>query len=128
MTEKGFQVWEQEPADKTTKSEVNGMTENKRYVDIGVEWIDGFIQDHEGDNDLFGINSVINLLNEQDKLIKQLKLEAMSLVKENIIYKNAYLAMKDLEYENEKLKSEIEELENENEILEGKLWNCKNLR
>ena len=104
------------------------MNENKRYVDIGVEWIDGFIQDHEDDNDLFGINSVINLLNEQDKLIKQLELEKMSLVKENIIYKNAYLAMKDLEYENEELKSEIEELENENEILEGKLWNCKNLR
>ena len=80
---------------------------NERYVDIGVEWIDGFIQDHEDDNDLFGINSVINLLNEQDKLIKQLKLEKMSLVKENIIYKNAYLAMKDLKYENEVLKQKI---------------------
>ncbi len=30
--------------------------------------------------------------------------------------------------ENEQLKSEIEKLENENEILEGKLWNCKNVR
>ncbi len=30
--------------------------------------------------------------------------------------------------ENEQLKSEIEELENENEILEGKLWNCQNFR
>ena len=30
--------------------------------------------------------------------------------------------------ENEQLKSEIEELENENEILEGKLWNCQNVR
>ena len=33
-----------------------------------------------------------------------------------------------LSEENEQLKSEIEELENENEILEGKLWNCKNVR
>ena len=30
--------------------------------------------------------------------------------------------------ENEQLKKEIEELENKNEILEGKLWNCQNVR
>ncbi len=48
------------------------MTE-KRYVDIGVEWIDGFIQDHEEDNDLFGIGAVVDCLNEQDKIIQQLQ-------------------------------------------------------
>jgi len=51
------------------------MTENKRYVDIGVEWIDGFIQDHEDDNDLFSISTVINKLNEQDVAIKELEKE-----------------------------------------------------
>lgn len=34
----------------------------------------------------------------------------------------------DLLNENEQLKSGIEELENENEILKGKLWNCRNAR
>jgi len=39
------------------------MTE-KRFVPIGVEWTDGFIQDHIGDKDLFNVGAVCNLLNE----------------------------------------------------------------
>jgi len=38
------------------------MTE-KRFVPIGVEWTDGFIQDHEDDKDLFNVGAVCKLLN-----------------------------------------------------------------
>lgn len=44
----------------------------KRFVPIGVEWTDGFVQDHEDDKDLFSINAVCDLLNElQDKSDKK---------------------------------------------------------
>lgn len=36
--------------------------------------------------------------------------------------------LNELDEENVRLKSEIEELENKIEILEGKLWNCQNVR
>lgn len=48
------------------------MTE-KRFVNIGVEWVDGFIQDHEDDKDLFSTNAVCDLLNELSEENEQLK-------------------------------------------------------
>lgn len=50
------------------------MTE-KRFVAIGVEWTDGFIQDHISDRDLFNIGAVCNLLNELSEENEQLKKE-----------------------------------------------------
>lgn len=49
------------------------MTENKRFVAIGVEWVDGFIQDHIGDRDLFNVGAVCNLLNELSEENEHLK-------------------------------------------------------
>lgn len=40
------------------------MMIEKRFVPIGVEWTDGFIQDHISDRDLFNIGAVCNLLND----------------------------------------------------------------
>ena len=65
------------------------MTE-KRYVAISVEWTDGFIQDHEEDNDLFGIGAVVDCLNEQDKTIKQLQSE-IKMLKTTIGRNEAYI-------------------------------------
>lgn len=45
----------------------------KRFVPISVEWTDGFIQDHYNDKDLFSINEVCDLLNEQHETIERLK-------------------------------------------------------
>ena len=50
------------------------MTE-KRFVAIGVEWTDGFIQDHISDRDLFNIGAVCNLLNDLAEENEQLKKE-----------------------------------------------------
>ena len=36
--------------------------------------------------------------------------------------------LNELDEDNVQLKSEIEELENKIEVLEGKLWNCQNVR
>lgn len=58
------------------------MTE-KRFVPIGVEWTDGFIQDHIGDRDLFSIGAVCNLLNDLSEENEQLKKEIERLRKEN---------------------------------------------
>lgn len=49
------------------------MTENKRFVPIGVEWTDGFVQDHYDDKDLFSIGEVCNLLNQLSDENEQLK-------------------------------------------------------
>lgn len=48
------------------------MTE-KRFVPIGVEQIDGFVQDHYDDKDLFSIGAVCNLLNQLYDENEQLK-------------------------------------------------------
>lgn len=58
------------------------MTE-KRFVAIGVEWTDGFIQDHISDRDLFNIGAVCNLLNDLSEENEQLKKENNAL--KNII-------------------------------------------
>ena len=64
------------------------MTENKRFVAIGVEWTDGFIQDHIGDRDLFNVGAVCNLLNElseeNKRLTDKLNQTALELVGEVI--------------------------------------------
>ena len=57
------------------------MTE-KRFVAIGVEWTDGFIQDHVGDRDLFNVGAVCKLLNELSEENKQLKADNNRLVNE----------------------------------------------
>jgi hypothetical protein len=57
------------------------MTE-KRFVAIGVEWTDGFIQDHISDRDLFNIGAVCNLLNELSEENEQLKADNNRLVNE----------------------------------------------
>ena len=54
----------------------------KRFVAIGVEWTDGFIQDHISDRDLFNIGAVCNLLNELSEENYQLKLDNNRLVNE----------------------------------------------
>lgn len=54
------------------------MTE-KRFVPIGVEWTDGFIQDHIDDRDLFNIGAVCNLLNDLSEENEQLKKEIENL-------------------------------------------------
>lgn len=54
------------------------MTE-KRFVPIGVEWTDGFIQDHISDRDLFNIGAVCNLLNDLSEENEQLKKEIENL-------------------------------------------------
>ena len=57
------------------------MTE-KRFVPIGVEWTDGFIQDHISDRDLFNVGAVCKLLNELSEENKQLKADNNRLVNE----------------------------------------------
>jgi hypothetical protein len=52
------------------------MTE-KRFVAIGVEWTDGFIQDHIGDRDLFNIGAVCKFLNELSEENEQLKKDGL---------------------------------------------------
>ena len=48
------------------------MTE-ERFVPIGVEWSDGFVQDHINDKDLFSIGAVCDLLNSLSEENEQLK-------------------------------------------------------
>jgi len=60
------------------------MTE-KRFVPIGVEWTDGFIQDHEDDKDLFSANAVCDLLNELSEENEQLKQQNKELKSDNDI-------------------------------------------
>ena len=56
------------------------MTE-KRFVPIGVEWTDGFIQDHIGDKDLYNVNKVCDLLNKSYEETKELKEEIIQIEK-----------------------------------------------
>lgn len=85
------------------------MTE-KRFVNIGVEWIDGFIQDHEDDKDLFSANAVCDLLNELNNENKQLK----SINQDHKDHLADFYADYDrLEKENEQLKADNNRLVNE---------------
>lgn len=78
-------------------------------------------------------------LSKLQKENEQLKHDATVLIQANQDYRKENEQLKDAlnqrteqcdKYyeENEQLKKEIEELENKNEILEGKLWNCQNVR
>lgn len=102
------------------------MTE-KRFVAIGVEWTDGFIQDHIGDRDLFNVGAVCNLLNElseeNEKLKKSISEYAfisdcsVQVLNEEEDVKEDYLALSckelhKLKKENEQLKSTLHYLLN----------------
>lgn len=78
------------------------MTE-KRFVAIGVEWTDGFIQDHIGDRDLFNIGAVCNLLNELSDENEQLQFE----LKE--CNDNRRFSRRELKKETERIKHIIQE-------------------
>jgi len=82
------------------------MTENKRFVAIGVEWTDGFIQDHIGDRDLFNISAVCNLLNELSEENEQLQIK-----------------IADLQYDNRNYKINLNDQKRENKELKQQLWN-----
>ena len=80
----------------------------KRFVAIGVEWTDGFIQDHIGDRDLFSVGAVCNLLNELNDENKELKAEIIK-------WKSKYFEAMDTvigEYSTN-IKEDMEELEKE---------------
>ena len=86
----------------------------KRFVAIGVEWYDGFIQDHVDDCDLYGITEVVNYMNDQDVEIRTLS-EMNKALRDDLDYfkaKNGSLetGMFNLERENEQLKQQREEL------------------
>jgi len=90
------------------------MTERFKW-----DTIDGDVIFYEEDA-VMDYDDVVDLLNEQHETIQRLK--------DNIDELLSVRIEEDLLKENEQLKSEIEELENENEILKGKLWNCQNVR
>lgn len=71
---------------------------------------DGTIINREIGTQLLGIVDDCEELNRLYKENNELKSEKIELLEENITYKNAYLAMKDLERENEQLKSKITRL------------------
>ena len=72
---------------------------NEKYEDIGVEWIDGFIQVSDGNN-LYNIKEVIDQLNEQDKCINHFKKEILNL---SILLLKKDIHIRELEQENKEL-------------------------
>lgn len=83
---------------------------NEKYEDIGVEWIDGFIQVTDGNN-LYNIKEVIDQLNEQDKCINQFKKEILNL---SILLLKKDVHIRELEKENKELSyGEAEYIEEE---------------
>ena len=80
------------------------------------------------DNDIvstLSVEEVCDLLNEFDRRCNRWVSENKRLKKEIILIEKRA----DKVYnENEQLKKENEELENKIEVLEGKLWNCQNVR
>lgn len=137
MTEK-FEVWEQEPTKETTKSKTTKT--DKRFVAIGVEWYDGFIQDHIDDCDLYGIAEVVNYLNDQDIEIRTLSAmnkalrDDIEVLKKTVShYADITACSVEVMNEDEQLKDDyasilctkMEKIVNENKKLEKELQECK---
>lgn len=97
----------------------------KRFVNIGVEWVDGFIQDHIGDRDLFNVGAVCNLLNELSEENKQLKQESYGNLDGLETYKSLY---HDLSEKYDNLEADYDDLKKENEQLKSELRTLRNFR